>query len=211
MKTIKINEKEYFIKQTIRSIFLWEQIAQKPFEIKTTLDNYLYFYCILLANNEDFMSWDGFINCLDQNPSIVIELTKKLTQSQEMEKLLNPDTDNENGDKKKSLTIAELYSILTLQLGLNPEYVLDKIEMYEINSLMKYSYYKDKENWEQARLLGYIIAQANSTKKLKIEDIIKFSWDNKNKEKGDTTISKEQIDALTKQAMEMEKMFQQNQ
>lgn len=101
MKTIKINGKEYFIKQTIRSIFLWEQIAQKPFEIKTTLDNYLYFYCILLANNEDFMSWDEFINCLDENPTILIELTKKLTQSQEMEKLLNPDTDNEDGDKKK--------------------------------------------------------------------------------------------------------------
>ena len=99
--TIKINEKEYKIKQTIRSIFLWEQIAQRTFEIRNTLDNYLYFYCILLANNENFMTWDEFLDCLDDNPSILVELTKKLTQSQEMEKLLNPDFENENDDKKK--------------------------------------------------------------------------------------------------------------
>lgn len=102
--TIKFNEeKEYKLKQTIRSIFLWEQIAQRPFEIRNTLDNYLYFYCILLANNENFMTWDEFLDCLDNNPSILVELTKKLTQSQEIEKLLNPsDSETEKGDKKKA-------------------------------------------------------------------------------------------------------------
>ena len=102
--TIKFSEeKEFKIKQTIRAIFLFEQISQRPFEIKTTLDNYLYFYCILLANNEDFMSWDEFLNYIDDNPSILVELTKKLNQSQEIEKLLNPsDSESEEGDKKKA-------------------------------------------------------------------------------------------------------------
>ena len=102
--TIKFSEeKEFKIKQTIRAIFLFEQISQRPFEIITTLDNYLYFYCILLANNEDFMSWDEFLNYIDDNPSILVELTKKLNQSQEIEKLLNPsDSESEEGDKKKA-------------------------------------------------------------------------------------------------------------
>lgn len=99
--TIKINEREYKIKQTIRSIFLFEEIAQKPFQVITTLDNYLYFFCILLANNEDFMSWDEFIDCIDNDPTILMELTKKLTQSQEVERLLNPDSESEDKDKKK--------------------------------------------------------------------------------------------------------------
>ena len=30
-----------------------EQITGKPFEIKTLLDNYLFFYCMILANNKD--------------------------------------------------------------------------------------------------------------------------------------------------------------
>lgn len=101
MKTITINGKDYNIKQTIRAIFLWEQITGRTFEIKTTLDNYIYFYSILLANNPDFMLWDDFINCLDKDPMILVDLSKKLTESQEMEKLLNPDSESETDEEKK--------------------------------------------------------------------------------------------------------------
>lgn len=99
--TINIKEKEYKIKQTIRAIFLWEQIAMRGFEIKTTMDNYLYFYCILLANNSDFIGWDEFIDYLDENPTVLFELSKKLTESQEIEKLLYPDSESNVDDKKK--------------------------------------------------------------------------------------------------------------
>lgn len=99
MSTIKIKNKEYQIKQTIRALFLWEQITGKQFETKTTLDNYLYFYCLLLANNPDFMGWDDFINTLDEDPTILIQLSKVLTQQQDLEKILYPE--DSNSDKKK--------------------------------------------------------------------------------------------------------------
>ena len=35
MKTIKINDKEYKVKYTIRALFYWEQITGKPFAINT--------------------------------------------------------------------------------------------------------------------------------------------------------------------------------
>lgn len=73
---------------------------------------------------------------------------------------------------------------------------------------MKYSFYKHKENWEQARLISYLIAQTHSSKKLKVEDIIKFSWEKETPK--DTYISNEQIAMLSKQAEEMEKMFMQH-
>lgn len=97
--SMTIKEKEYQIKQTIRALFLWEQITGKSFEIKTTLDNYLYFYCLLLANNPDFMGWDEFINTLDEDPTILIQLSKALTQQQELEKILYPE--DSDSDKKK--------------------------------------------------------------------------------------------------------------
>ncbi len=100
--TIKIKNQDYKVKQTIRSIFFFEQITGKSFEIKTTLDNYIYFYCILLANNEGFMSWDDFINALDEDPSILLNLASILTNQQEIEKILNPDDESgTEGDKKK--------------------------------------------------------------------------------------------------------------
>lgn len=100
--TIKIKGNEFKIKQTLRAIFLWEQISERNFEIKSMLDNYLYFYCVILANNPDFMSWDEFIDAMDEDPSIILNLSKALTQQTEVEKLLNPDKDkNVSEDKKK--------------------------------------------------------------------------------------------------------------
>ena len=97
--TIKIKNNEYQIKQTVRALFLWEQITGKQFETKTTLDNYLYFYCLLLANNPDFMGWDEFINELDEDPTILFQLSKALTHQQELEKILY--SDDSESDKKK--------------------------------------------------------------------------------------------------------------
>ena len=92
--------------------------------------------------------------------------------------------------------------------GLNAEYVFDSMEMYEVNFHLKNLYKKSKENWEQTRFTSYITAQCNSTKKLKITDIIKFSWDKENKK--DTSISQSDIDRLTIQAQQYEKLLQEN-
>lgn len=74
---------------------------------------------------------------------------------------------------------------------------------------MKYSYYRNKESWEQARLISYLIAQTNSTKKLKLEDIIKFAWEQKEQKEEKQHISEQitqdDIDFLERQAEEMKK------
>lgn len=73
--------------------------------------------------------------------------------------------------------------------------------MYELSSLLKYSFIRDKENWEQARLIAYVIAQTNSTKKLSQTDILTFGWeDNNSKTIHNTSISSEDIQRLKEQA-----------
>lgn len=80
MKTITINNKEYKIKYTIRALFIFEQITGKAFNIQTLLDNYVFFYSMILANNpDDVLDWDDFINALDKDP----ELLQKLTATNE--------------------------------------------------------------------------------------------------------------------------------
>jgi hypothetical protein len=83
--------------------------------------------------------------------------------------------------------------------GLNPKYVLDEMEQYEIAPLIKGISKKNKESWEQTRLIAYITAQTQSTKKLKITDIIKFPWDDE-KNDVDTAVSNEDINRLTNKA-----------
>ena len=74
------------------------------------------------------------------------------------------------------------------------------MQFYEIKPLLNGLYARHKEDWEQTRFIGYITAQVNSTKKLK-EDIIKFSWDGEIT-KGDTSISKEDVDRLKNKKQE---------
>lgn len=84
---------------------------------------------------------------------------------------------------------------------------MDEIEQYEIKALIDNGYFKSREEWEQTRLISYLIAQVNSKKKLKLQDIIKFQWE---KENETTQITNEEINNLTKQAEMMEAMFNQN-
>lgn len=94
-KTIILNGKEYIIKYTIRALFIFEQITGKPFEVATLLDSYILMYSMLLANNDDCLSWDDFLNCVDENPNLLNEM-EDVTKSQN-EKLFA----NESDDKEK--------------------------------------------------------------------------------------------------------------
>ena len=80
--------------------------------------------------------------------------------------------------------------------------------MFEIRALLKYEYYSHKDDWEQSRMIAYMIAQTNSKKKLTFQDITKFYWEDE-EEKHDTSISREDIERLkikAKQMMEWQKL-----
>lgn len=90
--------------------------------------------------------------------------------------------------------------MLVLRHHLNPEYVLDKMEMYEIRALLKYEHYSHKDEWEQARMIAYMIAQTNSKKRLTYQDITKFYWENEEQEEHETSITKQDIERLRQRA-----------
>lgn len=96
MNTIKINNVDYKVKYTIRALFIFEQITGKAFEIKTLLDNYIFFYSMLMANNPDnILSWDEFIDALDSDPTIYKQLQEIVNIEEKKQKLLsNSDSDS---------------------------------------------------------------------------------------------------------------------
>jgi len=82
-----------------------------------------------------------------------------------------------------------------------PDYVLDKMEWYEINSAMKYQHYSIKDGWEQARLIAYMVAQVNSKRTLKMDDILPLPWEKDETEPEHiTSITKEEIEQLKAEA-----------
>lgn len=75
--------------------------------------------------------------------------------------------------------------------------------MIEIKKLFEKSYLVHKEGWEQARLITFMIANSVSRKKLSLQDIMKFPWEDETEK--DTSISNEDIERLTKQAEQIAK------
>lgn len=88
-------------------------------------------------------------------------------------------------------------------MGISPDYVLDKMQTYEISSLMEFGYYREKDKWEQARLIAYVTAQVNSKKPLKPTDVIKFEWDGKQIKEDSKPITKEYIEIMQQKAQAM--------
>lgn len=73
------------------------------------------------------------------------------------------------------------------------------MKWYEVEACIKGLENKNKASWEQCRFLSYIIAQVNSTKKLKPTDILSFTWDKEDDNKN-TMITNEDIERLKNKA-----------
>lgn len=82
------------------------------------------------------------------------------------------------------------------ELHYSLEYFFDVMQMYELNEILKNYQYHFRNEFEQTRIISYVIAQSNSTKKLKSTDVLKFEWDN-------TDIEDTEKKQLTKEDIKM--------
>ena len=98
MNTILINGKEYKIKYGIRSMLIAEQITQKPFSLDNMNEQLVFLYsCLLAADNELSMSYEEFLDAIDEDMSIIIRFGQYLAEQQKKEKNILKD----KGTKKK--------------------------------------------------------------------------------------------------------------
>lgn len=75
------------------------------------------------------------------------------------------------------------------------------MQSYEVESILDGFEYKQRTAWEQSRMISYVTAQCNSSKKLKPQDIIRFPWDDEKDEVVDwdgLTEMRKQIEKLNK-------------
>ena len=82
-------------------------------------------------------------------------------------------------------------------------YFLDELQFYELDVLTENLQLSYRQSWEQTRQISYIVAQTQSSKKLKPTDIMKFSWDGETKKSDKTGITKEEIERLKQKAKQI--------
>ena len=88
-----------------------------------------------------------------------------------------------------------------MQCGVAPGYVLDEMEVYEIEALIENLWMRSKDSWEQARTVAYVTAQCQSTKHIDPKDLMTFPWEKELETHMDTPEEKE---AMYREMKEME-------
>lgn len=86
---MEILGKEFTPKMSLRSMFVFEQITGKTFEIKNSLDFYVYFYSCLIANRENpSLEFDEFIDYCDEHLELVNEFSELMSKDMKKKELL---------------------------------------------------------------------------------------------------------------------------
>jgi hypothetical protein len=83
---IIINNKSINLKRTFRSLIAYEQAMGKAFNPTTITESIMYFYCVIIASDTTLeLTYDDFINWLDDNPKALQEFTDWLVKQSEIE------------------------------------------------------------------------------------------------------------------------------
>lgn len=77
---ITIKDKEIELKQTLRALIMYENLSEKAFEPKTFQDILVFLYCIVLTSSKNYslITFDEFIDYIDENHQVLADMTKWL-------------------------------------------------------------------------------------------------------------------------------------
>ena len=100
---IKIQEKEIELKKTFRSYIIFESITDKIFAPKTMSVVVTYFYSVVLASDKDInLTFDDFIDWLDENANALNDFEKWLTEINEVDSQFQSKKKEKKTKEKKS-------------------------------------------------------------------------------------------------------------
>ena len=102
---VKIKDREVEIKQTFRSLMIYEKIANESFNPKGITEIIIYFYSTLLASEPNLtLTFDEFVYHLDNEPNLINDFTNWMVQVSEVNKQFKDDQEPQTGkevDTKK--------------------------------------------------------------------------------------------------------------
>lgn len=102
MNTVTINNKDYKLKYSVRSIMLFEAASQKLFNLDTLSDQYLFLYCCILAGNidTDDLTFDKLLDSIDEDPSIFTVYTDFMKRELSRQAEFKGKDDTKKGEDK---------------------------------------------------------------------------------------------------------------
>lgn len=100
---IQIKDKEIELKNTFRSMIIYEKVAGKTFNPQGITDILLYFYSVIMASDKDCeLEFDDLLDMVDDNPKLITDFSEWLNKSFRISNYLNGEVEKENENPKKA-------------------------------------------------------------------------------------------------------------
>lgn len=103
--------------------------------------------------------------------------------------------------------MSEIYALFVLEGHLDPAYVLDHMQLYEVRTLLQNWHMIHKESWEQTRWQTCFIMNMLAKDKIKMTDLISFPWDKETQQDEPKALDDNRMNALIERAKQFEKNF----
>ena len=79
---VKIKDLEITLKNSFRSLIIYEAMTKKSFKPETITDVIVYFFSVISASaNPQQVDWDDYMDWLDNNPTAITDFQTWLTSS----------------------------------------------------------------------------------------------------------------------------------
>lgn len=100
---IKVNDKEIELRYGFRSLIIYENIQNKTFSPESMTDILVFFYSVILGSSKDVqLSFDDFIDMIDEDPDLLIQFSNWLTLEMNKDSLLEGKNEEEESKKNQS-------------------------------------------------------------------------------------------------------------
>ncbi len=166
---------------------LFEKITGKSFTEITDKDMTLFLYCIYCINDH-MVTQDEFIKIFN-NKKISEAYTKEIEKYFSIKALFVKEESKSENKESEKLYIRDIIPILTLQCGLDINYVMNEMDVDDIDSFIKNYTKTTQEKLLNDRLWTFFNILPHVGKGIKKpEDLIKFDFEKEHVEKPEEVI-----------------------
>ena len=172
---------------SIRACCMFEALSKKSFYKCNADDSVLLAYAVYCSSPDtDKVSMDIFLRLLE-NERFSQWIIKSIQANEAFEGQFSGDKENDREDDEEEPMISDIAGMLIAE-GMSPEYVMDKMSLWEMRIMVKGIEERKKERYTMDRLWTYlgILPQLSKegARKLKTPDkLFQFPWEIEDRKK----------------------------
>ena len=170
------------LKLSIGACCLYEALTGKNFsKIQNDEDSLWMMYATYVYTNNLEITFDVFCNMLksDKFSEALFKEFQNISEfNSQMKRLTSTDEPTQEADDEtKDIKITDIATVLIVKCGLDANYVMNQMPLYQIDKYFEWYEKIDRQKQEKERLNTFFLLLPNAPKLKRPSDLYKFPWE----------------------------------